>query len=227
VRLDADVFAMGEVASTEARATHNRYLAYVLEASGHRPGARRRHGRVAPRPQPAARPLDGAGAGRRARAAAARASGLRTGVISNSNGTIKRILTRLELLPLVDFALDSSEEAWRSRSRHLRARAGAGRRYRRRGRLRRRPLFHRRPRRPRRPARRAPRPGGCWGGRDCPTAEACSAPSRTAGVYLSRELWRFTAGVRLRIAWAVLIGLAASPPASRGSRCSAGCWPES
>jgi len=31
-------------------------------------------------------------------------------VISNSNGTIKRILTRLELLPLVDFALDSSEE---------------------------------------------------------------------------------------------------------------------
>src|SRR5207248_8869897 len=31
----------------------------------------------------------------------------------------------------------------------------------------------------------------------------------TAGVYLSRELWRFTAGVRLRIAWAVAIGLAA------------------
>jgi len=28
-------------------------------------------------------------------------------------------------------------------------------------------------------------------------------------VYLSRELWRFTAGVRLRIAWTVLIGLAA------------------
>ena len=28
-------------------------------------------------------------------------------------------------------------------------------------------------------------------------------------MYLSRELWRFTAGVRLRIAWAVLIGLAA------------------
>jgi len=28
-------------------------------------------------------------------------------------------------------------------------------------------------------------------------------------VYLSRELWRFTAGVRLRIAWAVAIGLAA------------------
>jgi ATP-binding cassette subfamily B protein len=28
-------------------------------------------------------------------------------------------------------------------------------------------------------------------------------------VYLSRELWRFTAGVRLRIVWAVMIGLAA------------------
>ena len=28
-------------------------------------------------------------------------------------------------------------------------------------------------------------------------------------MYLSRELWRFTAGVRWRIAWAVLIGLAA------------------
>src|SRR5438445_613467 len=34
VRLDADVFATGEVASTEARATHNRYLAYVLEGVG-------------------------------------------------------------------------------------------------------------------------------------------------------------------------------------------------
>src|SRR5205807_10511048 len=34
VRLDADVFATGEVASTEARGTHNRYLAYVLEGVG-------------------------------------------------------------------------------------------------------------------------------------------------------------------------------------------------
>src|SRR5205823_2367982 len=40
----------------------------------------------------------------------AREAGLRTGVISNSNGTIRQILARLNLMSLVDFALDSHEE---------------------------------------------------------------------------------------------------------------------
>ena len=34
VRLDADVLATGEVASTEARTTHSRYLQLVLEGIG-------------------------------------------------------------------------------------------------------------------------------------------------------------------------------------------------
>ncbi|HEV8471713.1 MAG TPA: HAD-IA family hydrolase, partial [Methylomirabilota bacterium] len=40
----------------------------------------------------------------------AREAGLRTAVISNSNGAIRRILDGLGLLPLLDFVLDSHEE---------------------------------------------------------------------------------------------------------------------
>jgi putative hydrolase of the HAD superfamily len=40
----------------------------------------------------------------------ARKAGQRTGVISNSNGTIKRILASLDLLSRVDLVLDSGEE---------------------------------------------------------------------------------------------------------------------
>src|SRR5437762_7860433 len=103
VRLDADIFATGEVASTEARTTHSRYLAYVLEGVGVRdPGVidaidAWRRGYNQPlglwtAPEPDAAPA----------LARARDAGRRTGVISNSNGTIKQILARLELLHLVD-----------------------------------------------------------------------------------------------------------------------------
>jgi putative hydrolase of the HAD superfamily len=115
VRLDADVFAPGqphgEVASTETRTTHSRYLAYVLEGVGVTDAAlvdamdEWRRGYNQPlglwtAPEPAAAPA----------LALARQAGLRTGVISNSNGTIRQILERLGLLKLVDFALDSKEE---------------------------------------------------------------------------------------------------------------------
>jgi len=111
VRLDADIFATGEVASTEARTTHSRYLAYVLEGVGVRdPGVidaidAWRRGYNQPlglwtAPEPDAAPA----------LARARDAGRRTGVISNSNGTIKQILARLELLHLVDFVLDSGDE---------------------------------------------------------------------------------------------------------------------
>jgi putative hydrolase of the HAD superfamily len=111
VRLDADIFAAGEIASTEARTTHSRYLAYVLEGVGVTEAAlveamdawRRGYNQplglwTAPEPDAIAA------------LTLARKNGLRTGVISNSNGTIKRILAGLDLLPLVDFALDSQEE---------------------------------------------------------------------------------------------------------------------
>ena len=111
VRLDADVFAAGEVASTEARTTHSRYLAYTLEGVGVTdPGLidamdAWRRGYNQPlglwtAPEPNAAPA----------LALAREAGLSTAVISNSNGTIKQILERLELLPLVNFVLDSGEE---------------------------------------------------------------------------------------------------------------------
>ncbi len=86
VRLDADVFATGEIASTDAmdewRRGYNQPLGLWTA------------------PEPEAAPA----------LTLARDSGLRTGVISNSNGMIRRILERLDLLPLVDFALDSQEE---------------------------------------------------------------------------------------------------------------------
>jgi len=173
VRLDADVFATGEVASTEARATHNRYLAYVLEGVGVTDPAlvdamdewRRGHNQplgLWTAPEPDAAPA----------LRLARESGLRTGVISNSNGTIKRILTRLELLPLVDFALDSSEEGVEKPQpaifERALARAGViaaeaayvG------------DLYSIDVLGARRVGLRAVLldPGGCWGGRDCPTA---------------------------------------------------------
>jgi putative hydrolase of the HAD superfamily len=111
VRLDADAFAPAKAASTEARATHDDYFAYTLEGVGvtdpglvgammdWRAGYNRPLG-LWTAPEPAAAPA----------LRLAREAGLRTGVISNSNGSIKEILRRLELLPLLDFVLDSSEE---------------------------------------------------------------------------------------------------------------------
>jgi FMN phosphatase YigB (HAD superfamily) len=169
VRLDTDVFATGEVVSTEARATHNRYLAYVLEGVGVTDPAlvdamdewRRGHNQplgLWTAPEPDAAPA----------LRLARESGLRTGVISNSNGMI----TRIQLLPLVDFALDSSEEGVEKPQpaifERALARAGVvaaeaadvG------------DLYSIDVLGARRVGLRAVLldPGGCWGGRDCPTA---------------------------------------------------------
>ena len=111
VRLDDNIFSAGEVASTEARTTHSRYMAYVLEGVGViDPGVvnamdawRRSYNQPVglwTAPEPAAASA----------LTLARDAGLATGVISNSNGTIKQILAQLDLLRRVDFVLDSQEE---------------------------------------------------------------------------------------------------------------------
>ena len=128
VRLDADVFAAGEVASTEARTTHSRYLAYMLEGIGVTDPAlvdamdawRRGHNQplgLWTTPEPDAAPA----------LTLAREAGLRTGVISNSNGMIKRILEGLDLLRLVDVVLDSHEEGVEKPQREIFERAAQDR----------------------------------------------------------------------------------------------------
>src|SRR5204862_357925 len=123
--------APGEVASTEARTTHSRYLQLVLEGIGvTEPDLveamdewRRGHNQplgLWTAPEPDAAPA----------LMLAREAGLRTGVISNSNGTIRQILARLRLMSLVDFALDSHEEGVEKPRREIferaLARAGVG-----------------------------------------------------------------------------------------------------
>jgi len=108
VRLDGERFA-GRRLSTETRATADRYLQLVLDGVGVTDAptvdamTEWRRGYNAPVGifnvlEPVApRAL-----------AAARAAGLVTGVISNSNGTIASLLESLGLLPYLDFVLDSS-----------------------------------------------------------------------------------------------------------------------
>ena len=175
VRLDDDVFARRELASTEARATHRRYLAYVLEGIGVTDPAlvdamdAWRGGHNQPlglwtAPEPNAAPA----------LRLARTAGLRTGVISNSNGRIKQILAQLELLPLLDLALDSHEEGVEKPEPEIFARALArvgvvatdaayvG------------DLYSIDVLGARRAGLRAVLldPGRCWGARDCPTAQS-------------------------------------------------------
>ena len=109
VRLDADVLA--HATSTESRDTHQRYLRYVLEGVGVTDQAtidavhEWRRGYNAPvglwntADPEAAAALD-----------AVRAAGLRSAVISNSNGTIRSLLTGLGLIGRLDFVIDSGEE---------------------------------------------------------------------------------------------------------------------
>ena len=109
VRLDTDVLVNAN--STESRDTHLRYLRYILEGVG-----------VTDRPT-----IDAIDAWRRAYnlpvglwntadpdAAAAleavRAAGVRSAVISNSNGTIRSLMERLGLIDKLDFVIDSGEE---------------------------------------------------------------------------------------------------------------------
>ena len=109
VRLDTDVLT--HASSTESRDTHLRYLRYILEGVGVTDEST----------------IDAVDAWRRAYnlpvglwntadpdAAAAldtvRAAGVRSAVISNSNGTIRSLMTRLGLLDRLDFVIDSGEE---------------------------------------------------------------------------------------------------------------------
>ena len=107
VRLDA---SLQPGASTEHPDTGERYVVYVLDELGVRDGAtvaalaawRRSynapHGLWTAIEPGAAEAL-----------ALAREAGLRTAVISNSNGTVAAILDRLGLGRLLDFVIDSSE----------------------------------------------------------------------------------------------------------------------
>jgi putative hydrolase of the HAD superfamily len=109
VRLDAEVLA--HASSTERPSTHLSYLRYMLEGIGVTDEAtiaamdawRRGYdgpGGLWNTPDPdAGAALD-----------AVRAAGVRSAVISNSNGTIRALLTRLGFIDRLDFVIDSSEE---------------------------------------------------------------------------------------------------------------------
>jgi putative hydrolase of the HAD superfamily len=109
VRLDRDILAHAR--STERPATHRRYLRYLLEGVGVTDPAtvdamdvwRSAYGgpgglwnTADPDAGPA---LD-----------AVRAAGLRSAVISNSNGTIRALVTTLGFADRLDFVVDSGEE---------------------------------------------------------------------------------------------------------------------
>jgi putative hydrolase of the HAD superfamily len=111
VRLDADLFALPGTASTESRDTGERYTRYLLEGIGVvDPGviaklAEWRRGY---------NPPIGLWTVAEPEAVAAltlvREAGLVAGVVSNSNGTIRRIVESLDLARHLDFVLDSHEE---------------------------------------------------------------------------------------------------------------------
>ena len=173
VRLDTVLFAPESVFSTESRDTAERYTQYVLECAGITDPAlitamidwRRRYN-----------PPIGLWTVAEPEAAAAlalvRDAGRVAGVVSNSNGTIRQILERLDLARWLDFVLDSREEGLEKPDPRLfqRALARAGARAEeaayigdlysvdvvgaRRAGLR--PVLM--------------DPGGCWGARDCPAA---------------------------------------------------------
>jgi HAD superfamily hydrolase (TIGR01509 family) len=111
VRLDTDLFAPAAPQSTEARDTTDRYTRYVLEAAGITDAAviralsdwRSRYNMPVGLwtvPEPEAEEA----------LALARGAGLVTGVVSNSNGTIRQILETLGFTRHLDFVLDSREE---------------------------------------------------------------------------------------------------------------------
>ena len=109
VRLDRDVLA--HTRSTERPSTHLRYLRYLLEGVGVTDEA------TIDAMETWRRAYDGPGglwntADPDAGAAldAVRAAGLRSAVISNSNGTIRALVTRLGLADRLDFVIDSAEE---------------------------------------------------------------------------------------------------------------------
>jgi len=108
VRLDGELFG-GRPVSTETPATADRYLELVLDGAGVTDAptvdAMTAWRRGYNRPVGIFHVLEPAAP---AALAAARAGGLVTGVISNSNGTIAALLESLGLLPGLDFVLDSA-----------------------------------------------------------------------------------------------------------------------
>ena len=109
VRIDAELFAPEAAVSTESRDTTERYTQYILEGVG----AGDHYAKVMAWRR-AYNPPVGLWTVAEPEAAAAlalaREAGLITGVVSNSNGTIRRILQSLALAQHLDFVLDSHEE---------------------------------------------------------------------------------------------------------------------
>ncbi|HYE92531.1 MAG TPA: HAD-IA family hydrolase [Terriglobales bacterium] len=111
VRLDTDVFAPPGAFSTESRDTGERYTRYLLEGVG--VGTDAIHAEMIAWRRGYNMPVGLWTVAEPEAAAAlqlARESGLRTGVVSNSNGTIRRILESLDLARRCDVILDSQEE---------------------------------------------------------------------------------------------------------------------
>ena len=112
VRLDADLSAVPAASrSTETGDTHTRYLRYTLDGLGITDdtliAAVDEWRRTYNSPIGLWNTVDPDAA---AALAHTRAAGLKTAVISNSNGTIRTLLAHLDLLPLIDVVLDSGEE---------------------------------------------------------------------------------------------------------------------
>ncbi|MBM3219904.1 MAG: HAD family hydrolase [Candidatus Rokubacteria bacterium] len=111
VRLDGELFAPQDAVSTESRDTTARYTRYLLEGAGvHDPALHERmmawrRGYNAPVGLWTVAEPEAADA-----LALVRQAGRVAGVISNSNGTIRRILESLDLARRLDFILDSHEE---------------------------------------------------------------------------------------------------------------------
>jgi HAD superfamily hydrolase (TIGR01549 family) len=182
VRLDTDLFAAPGAFSTESRDTTARYTQYVLEAAGvHDPAV---HARITEWRR-AYNPPIGLWTVAEPEAMAAlvlaREAGCVTGVVSNSNGTVREILARLGLTRHLDFVLDSHEERVEKPDPRIFARALAragvgadaaayiG------------DLYSVDVLGARRAGVRAVLmdPGGCWGERDCPRAPTVLDAVRT------------------------------------------------
>jgi HAD superfamily hydrolase (TIGR01549 family) len=111
VRLDADLFAPQGSFSTESRNTGDHYARCLLEGAGVTDAAVIR---AVTEWRRTYNPPIGLWTVAEPEAAAAlalvRNAGLVAGVVSNSNGTIRRILEGLDLTRHLDFVLDSQEE---------------------------------------------------------------------------------------------------------------------
>jgi HAD superfamily hydrolase (TIGR01549 family) len=111
VQLDAELFAPESGFSTESRDTRERYTRYVLEGVGVSDpavvAAMTEWRRVYNAPLGLWTVAEPEAA---AALALVRDAGRVAGVISNSNGTIRSILERLDLTRSLDFVLDSQEE---------------------------------------------------------------------------------------------------------------------